>query len=140
MFEITKVSKEDWVRDFSEAAHKIAFGKHKPAEWDRIDFALLVSKDGKLVGYATCRETDAKTLYWQFGGAIPGSLPTSVSLPAYIALAQWCQKNYATITTLVENDNFTYLKFAMRVGFKIIGVRMYNQTVLLEHALEGSCN
>lgn len=135
--EVQRINGPDWVRDFSENAHKIVFGKLKPAEWDRIDFALLVSKDKNMVGYGTCREFDAKTLYLQYGGAFRGSASTSLSLPAYLAFVEWCQQRYENITTLVENNNFVYLKFAMKAGFKIIGVRNYQGIILLEHHLEG---
>ncbi len=61
----------------SEDAHKIAFGKVKPASWDRIDFALLAVDDSEMpMGYITCREHDHETIYWQFGGAFPGTKGT----------------------------------------------------------------
>lgn len=131
--EVTKIDGQIWKRDFSESAHKIVFGKLKPAEWDRIDFALLVAKEGKMIGYGTCREFDAKTLYLQYGGAFRSPESTSLSLPAYLAFVDHCKKNYEAITTLVENTNFVYLKFAMKAGFRIIGVRVYDGIVLLEH-------
>lgn len=134
-FEVKRIEANDWVDKFSELAHKLVFEKHKPAEWDRIDFALLVVQGEKLIGYATCREHDSKTLYLQYGGAFPGTRETSMSLPAYIRLIEWCRENYEKVTTVIENDNIVYLKFAMRVGFRIVGLRIFKETVLLEHEL-----
>lgn len=136
-FKVTRIEAKDWVERFSERAHSLVFQKHKPAEWDRIDFALLVTQGTDLIGYATCREHDSKTLYLQYGGAFPGTRETSMSLPAYIELIEWCRKNYAKVTTVVENDNIVYLKFAMRVGFRIVGLRAFQGQVLLEHELAG---
>lgn len=135
MFEVRQIDAKTWVRDFEGAAHKAVFGKIVDPEKMRIDFALLVTRGNDLHGYLTGREFEAGTLYLQYGGAFPGTKETSVSLPAYLALVEWCTKNYPRVTTLVENDNFVYLKFAMKAGFKIIGIRTYGTLVLLEHFL-----
>lgn len=133
MFEVRKIDKETWLKDFAGAAHKVVFGKIIDPSASRIDFALLVTRGTELIGYAVCKEFDAGTLYLQYGGAFPGTKSTSVSLPAYLELVKWCRENYPRVTTLVQNDNFVYLKFAMKAGFKIIGIRTYGKSILLEH-------
>lgn len=133
MFEVTKISAHDWVTKFAGAAHKVVFGKIIDPANIRFDFALLVTRGTEMIGYATAREFEAGTLYLQYGGAFPGTKQTSVSLPAYLALVKWCRENYERITTLVENDNFVYLKFAMKAGFRIIGIKIYGENILLEH-------
>lgn len=133
--QIEKISKEDWEL-VSEDAHLIAFGKRKPAYFDRIDFALLAKTETQMLGYITCREMDHETLYWQFGGAFPGTKDTVKSWRAYEAFGKWCGDKYKRVTTLIENDNTVMLKMAMKLGYRIIGVRNFQGSILLEHLLE----
>lgn len=135
MIKVERFSRAEW-REFSENAHFVCFGKHKPAEWDRIDFALLVVDEEKPMGYVTCREIDAETLYWQFGGAFPGTRDTHRSFRGYQAFVDYCKPKYKRISTLIENDNLVMLKMAMKVGYRIIGVRSFKGSILLEHLLE----
>lgn len=135
-FKIVHYSAKEWA-SVSEEAHRIAFGTIKPASMDRIDFAILVTKEDVAVGYITCRETDNKTLYWQHGGAFPGTKDSIYSWPAYALCMDHCQgMGYDRVTTLIENTNLVMLKMAMKVGFKIIGVRNYKGAILLEHLKE----
>lgn len=135
MIEVVRIPKEEW-GVFSEKAHLIVFGKVKPKEWDRIDFALVVQKNDKMMGYVTCREHDAKTVYWQFGGSFPGTKDTVLTWTAYQEFVGFCKGKYDRITTIIENTNTVMLKMAMKVGFRIVGVKSYNGSVLLEHVLE----
>ena len=136
---VEKLSPEAW-KPLSENAHLIAFNEIKKAETDRIDFALLAVKGhADLLGYITCKEHDSETVYWQYGGAFPGTRETSLSYLGYMAFVAYCKERYKSIVTVIENDNFPMLKMAMKVGFKIIGLRYYSgnkSTILLEHILE----
>lgn len=132
---VDRIEKEAW-SVLSEHAHIISFEEKKPREWDRIDYALIVNKDNVPMGFVTCREHDAHTLYWQFGGAFPGTKETSLSFLGYQALVQYVKPQYKRLTTLIENENTAMLKMAMKVGFRIVGIRFYNGSVLLEHVLE----
>lgn len=129
------LSKDEW-KPLSENAHLICFGKHKPVDLERIDFVLMVRHGKQAVGYVTCRELDGDTLYWQFGGAFPGSKGTVLSPKGIDAFLEWCRRYYKRVSFLVENTNQPMLKMAMRSGFKIMGVRVFGQSVLLEHLLE----
>ncbi len=123
----------------SEDAHKIAFGKVKPASWDRIDFALLAVDDSEMpMGYITCREHDHETIYWQFGGAFPGTKGTCKTWLIYNLAAEYCSNHYKRITTVIENTNISMLKMAMKLGFIIVGVRGVQGSVLLELVKEFS--
>ena len=135
MIRIEVYDQKAWAT-FSENAHKIAFGEIKPADMDRIDFALMAVRDTTPLGYITCREFDKDTLYWQFGGAFPGTKATSLSWKVYQSLVEWCRPRYKRITTLIENTNLVMLKMAMKVGFRVCGVRFYNGSILVEHVLE----
>lgn len=135
MIEVVRVPKEEWA-PMSEDAHRISFKENKPADWDRIDFALLGTKEGLLTGYVTCREHDAKTLYWQFGGAMPMAKDSITSFMTLQAFFDWSKTNYDRITCLVENTNTVMLKMAIKLGFRIVGIRTFKQTVLLEHLIE----
>lgn len=134
---VTKLHPEDWA-PLAERAHLSCFGKHKPKEWDRISFALLVESDeGELHGYITCRENDAHTLYMQYGGTFRGTRETSLSFQSYVAAVEYCKPKYKYLTTFISNNNTVMLKFAMKVGFRINGIRFTEDEILLEHYLRG---
>jgi L-amino acid N-acyltransferase YncA len=137
MIHTTRIDAQAWKEIYSENAHLIAFSKHKPATSERIDFALIVAKDALALGYVTCRELDAETVYWQFGGAFPSAKDTILSWQGYANMAEWCKVNgYKRITTLIENLNMPMLKMAMKVGFRVIGCRTFGGKVYLENLLE----
>lgn len=132
------IGADEWKKSYSEKAHLIAFGKDKPAHWDRIDYALLMvdRRTNTPGGYITCREFDHETVYWQFGGAMPGTKSTPRSLACFDAALDWARLAYKRITFVVENTNFPMLKLAMKRGFQIVGVRNFHGAVLLEHMKE----
>jgi hypothetical protein len=137
MIHVDKIDAATWTRTFSENAHRIAFGKLKPHQWDRLDFALVVASGDTPMGYLTCREMDHETIYWQFGGAFPGTKDTVMTWQGYQAFVSWCAlQKYKRITTYIENSNVPMLKMAMKVGFRIHGVRSYQGAILLEHIKE----
>jgi hypothetical protein len=135
---INLLTPDSWAL-LSENAHKIAFGEIKPASMDRIDGALIAEDAfGIPMGYLTFRESDSETVYWQFGGAMPGTKDTIKSFKAYQGFVKFFeeQTKHKRITTLIENTNTVMLKMAMKVGFRIVGIRNYKGSVLLEHLLE----
>lgn len=132
---VEKLTPDQWAY-CSEHAHLLAFKEIKPASRDRIDFALLAIDGTTPAMYVTCREYDAETLYWQFGGAFPETLGTVKSFRAVEAFVAYVKERYARVTCLIENTNRVMLKMASKVGFKIVGIRTYHGCVLLEHLLE----
>lgn len=135
------LGKEDWAQ-LAQDAHKAIFGENKPASQERIDFALLcvdqVTDD--VLTYVTCKELSADVLYWSYGGAFP---PASGSVTAWLcykaATAKSFEKGYKTIFTLIENTNKPMLKFAAKMGYKIVGLRHVDGATMLEHVLEKPC-
>ena len=109
MIIVVQVHKEDWAQ-LSEKAHLACFNEAKPASMDRIDFALIVEEDSRMMGYLTCREHDAETLYWQYGGAFRGTRESSLTWKGYQAFVAWTRERYKRITTVIENDNLVMLK------------------------------
>lgn len=135
-FNVLQLDKEHWI-DFSENAHKIAFNEDRPSDLDRIDYALLVVNEHDApVAYMTCRELDAKSVYWQFGGALPAVKNTIYTLQSYLAMRDWHSKRYDRAVTYVENTNLVMIKMAMKAGFLITGVKVFHGSILLEHSME----
>lgn len=141
---VEKLTPAQWA-PLSENAHLVVFGRHKPASLDRIDFALLARKESKtidygmrqnLLAYVTCRELDADTLYWQFGGSFPGTLGTVSSKTCMEAFLAWSREHYKRVSFLVENTNAPMLKMGLFFGFKIVGIRTFEGSVLVEHLKE----
>lgn len=135
IYQLKMLKPREW-EILSENAHAAAFNKHKPASWDRIDFALLFLGNDVPLGYVTCREHDAETLYFQFGGSFPAARSTSLSFKGYKMAIEWTSTRYKRITTVIENGNVVMLKMAMKVGFRIVGTRTFSGQVLLELLLE----
>jgi hypothetical protein len=133
--EVVKLSSQEW-KAFGTEAHLICFNEHFPAEQNRIDFALLVHENNVPLAYGTCREFDAHTVYFQFGGAFPSAKNTVKSFKAYLKILEAASSHYKRATTLIENTNIPMLKFAMKAGFLITGVRNFKGSILLEHLLE----
>ena len=132
---VEKVSREDWAR-VSENAHLLVFGTEKPASHERIDFALICVKGDNIEGYLTCKEMDHQTVYWQFGGSLPHVKGSLNSFRGYQLFVNWAQAHYKRVQTRIENTNTAMLKFAMKVGFLIVGVRYVQGSTLLELELE----
>ncbi len=134
---VVKIHKEDW-KELAEKAHLVVFGEVKKPEMDRIDFALIVeSEHGIALQYGTCRETDAYSLYYQYGGSFPGTKGTIKSHRCFEALLTWARENgYKRVSFLVENTNAPMLKLALACDFLITGIRHFKGLILLEHLKE----
>lgn len=120
--------------NWAKHAHKICFAENRDPDMDRLDFVLLGANPVADLpgGYCTCREFDSKTIYWQYGGAFPGTRSTLHVARIYKAFVDYCLQRYDRITTYVENDNISYLKLAMHHGFRIMGVRLFDGRVYVE--------
>lgn len=133
--EVRQLSQEEW-RPFSENAHLVVFNSTKPQEMERIDYALLCVSGVDVLGYVTCRELDYESVYWQYGGMFPGTRQTVRAFSVYNKFIEWARSRYKRIMFYVENKNNAMLKFAMKIGFCVIGVRNIRGEVYLEHILE----
>lgn len=134
---VVKISKEKWA-ELSEKAHLIVFNEIRKPEMERIDYALLVESDsGVPMQYATCRELDAESVYFQYGGSFPGTKGTGKSLRCFDKIIEWSEfAGYRRISFLVENTNEAMMKLALRFGFLVVGLRNFKGQVFLEHTKE----
>ncbi len=133
---VVQVTPQDWA-SLSANAHESVFAEKRPAEWDRIDYALLAVNDANVpVAYVTCQERDSKTVYWQFGGAFPSVRGLGTGFSAYLEFVNFARENYEKVYTSIQNTNTAMLKVAMKVGFLICGVKFVNGNVFVEHLLE----
>lgn len=125
-------------KEVGETAHLACFGEFRPRAMERFQFALLsTSDDGREhLGYVTCKEADAETLYWQYGGAFPGTAGTTKAFRLFKEFLRWGKGRYNYISFLVENKNTPMLKMAMKMGFLITGVRVFKEWILLEHSVD----
>ncbi|MNY47228.1 hypothetical protein D3C86_1824810 [compost metagenome] len=103
---------------------------------NRIDFALMTELDGVPLSYMTCREVDEETVYMAYGGSFPSAKNTALSFQSYQAFIEYLSTKYKRATTLIENTNFPMLKFAMKEGLVITGLRNFKGSILLEHSIE----
>lgn len=133
------LSPKNWF-ELSEKAHALVFDKHKPAERDRIDYALICEKKNNaidaFVGYVTVKELDGESVYWQYGGAFPQCKNTLIAFKGFGLFLDWTAKKYKRVSLMVANTNVSMLKFAMKAGFRIVGLRVTKEAILLEHILE----
>lgn len=130
---LLEITNTQWL-ELAPSAHRSVFGEILPPEYDRIDFAVLVIDElqNRPVGYVTARELDQESVYLKHGGAFPPMKDTIYSWHAYKKTLEHLLTRYTRITTLVENTNTVYLKMALTAGFKVIGVRYFKNTLLVE--------
>lgn len=132
------LSAKEWA-EISEDAHKIVFREKTKASLERIDYAILAVDDTKgPIGYATVRELDGTSVYLQYGGTMPDIRGTVQVFDIYQRMIDYFRTRYQRITTLVSNQNIAYLRLAFKVGFRVIGVRLFHGEVFCELLLEFS--
>lgn len=135
MIKVRVLPKQEWDK-YAEQAHLICFGETRHKEFNRYDFAIIAeSETGTPLAYSTIRENDAESAYMQYGGAFPSSKGTPLSYKGYVELVNHLKDRYKNINTLIENKNTPMLKFAMSVGFEIVGIRNFKNEIYLEHLI-----
>lgn len=140
---LEKIGALAW-QELAGNAHKIVFDEVMPPEYDRIDYVLYVydadCTNHEPLGYITVREFDAETAYLKHGGAFPRAVKSVYAWKALQMCLTHLKSRYKRITTLVENDNTSYLRMALTAGFRVIGVRVFQGIILLELFLGGDGN
>lgn len=132
---VVRLTPEEWAQ-YSALAHELVFNEIKDPETERVAFALLALHEDRPAAYVTCQELDSKTLYWQYGGMFPSVKGSIHAFKAYRTLVDYCLGNYNRVCFRVENKNLAMLKFALKLGFEIVGLRVYKGQIFLEHVLE----
>lgn len=130
---VLRISRDEW-KQYSASAHRAVFKAVKPAEFDRIDYALLCIDTVKdePTGYVTVRELDHETVYWQFGGGFPWAQKSIWIARTYDALLNKQAEFAKRMTTRIENTNLPMLKLALSKGLIVFGVRTFGGETLLE--------
>lgn len=131
-YEVFRVSRGVWLEKFHEKSFQNVFGEGRPPEDERCDFALVVSKDAIPFSFVTCRELDAKNLFWQFGGAAQSHKKTVDVMNGLLMFLRWCSERYDSVGFKVENTNLSMIKIALKCGFLIIGTRNFGNETYLE--------
>lgn len=127
---------QEWA-DYSKEAHLLCFNEIKAVDMDRISFALLAVDEEKPVAYMTIQELDGMTAYLQHGGSFPETRGSANSWKAYVSMLKYLKEmGYVRGGTYIENTNKPMLKFAMKAGWLITGIRTFEGTVLLEHQIK----
>ncbi len=132
---VIRLTPQQWGQ-YSILAHEVVFNEMRDPAIERISHALLTLYNDVPAAYATCQELDATTVYWQYGGMFPSVRGTILSFRAYQALLRESLDKYERVCFRVENTNFAMLKFAIKLGFQIVGLRNFKGKVFLEHVLE----
>lgn len=133
---IRSLSIEEW-KPLAEQAHLVVFSTLYPSEHQRFDGVLLATDEfDTMLAYVSFREFSYDVVYWQYGGAFPGIKGGIHSFNVYQEFLKTHFQKYRVVTTLIENTNVAMLKFAMKVGFRITGIRCVGESVLLEHTIE----
>ena len=131
---VVTMTTEQW-SEYAEAAHKLCFSEARPREFDRSTFALMYVRDEIPYCYVSCHEMDKETVYLQFGGIFRAEQKMPYSFHGYQKMIEALSTRYLKATTSIENTNVAMLKPAMRIGFRIVGIRVFKEIVLLEHIL-----
>lgn len=132
---VTRLEPKEWEK-YAALAHELVFNEIRDPKSERLSFALLAVHDEVPAAYVTCQELDSETVYWQYGGMFPSVKGTINAFRAYQSLVRTCFDSYPRVCFRVENKNLPMLKFALKLGFEIVGVRVYKGKIFLEHVLE----
>lgn len=136
MIEVTKYSPAEWDL-FAEEAHKVVFREIRKPDMNRISYALLLTEDKVPLAYATLRELDKESVYWQHGGVFPPAEKNVSAVKCYLRVLSYCvDAGYHRVTTYIENTNKAMLKMALTVGFIPMGIRYFDKQIFLEFLLE----
>jgi hypothetical protein len=131
---VEQFSSDEW-KVMAANAHLAVFDESRPAEMNRIDFALLAVED-EPIAYGTFREIDNESVYMQYGGVFPPSRNSIKAYRAYEAILSKVRSHYKRASTLIENTNLPMMKFAMKAGLRVTGIRNFKGSILLEHSIE----
>lgn len=135
-YEVVRLTPLEW-KAISTDTHLVVFEQARSADMDRIHYALIARDDlNNVYGYVTVKEQDSESVYWQYGGAFPSCAKTVRVHSVYKEFIEWTRSKYKRISAMVENKNIRYLKLAMAHGFKIIGVKNFKNTILIELLLD----
>lgn len=127
---LEKASKEEWSK-LSHDVHMTSFGESRPADQDRIDYALVIRNDDAMCGYATIIEIDKSSAYMQHGGAFPAVKDSPFSIRCYFMMMNWLKEHYDIISTRILNKNTPMVKFALTAGLEINGIDVVDGNVFL---------
>lgn len=134
--DVKRIEKDEWYA-MAGSAHEIVFQETWSADKERIDYTLLtVDPKNVLVQYATIKEVDSESAYIQYGGSFPHYKGTATALHSFKAMLDYLFKRYKRVSFLTQNKNFPMLKFAIHEKFYIVGARMFNGGLYLEHLRE----
>jgi hypothetical protein len=128
--ELLRYTPEQWYACSAEA-HYTVFQRIRPPWVERISFALVATYRDEVIGYVTARETDAESVYWQFGGSMDRSNAVR-TVRGFQAILSDTRNRYKRVTTYVKNDNCGYMNLLMKHGFRAIGMRVFKEEIFLE--------
>lgn len=122
---------DEW-KILSEDAHMTCFGEKREWDLERIDYAIGGFVNQALSGYITCMEMDAKTVYIQYGGALPNYEKTPYVARGYRMMLNYLCETYDRAWTRIDADNTSMLKMALSFGWKIVGTYNFKGKCLVE--------
>ncbi len=132
MIEVKKLAPSEWA-DLAEKAHLVVFNENRPADMDRISYALLAVKEGTVLAYTTARELDSKSVYLPYGGIFPGTKGTGNAGNYFLKFIEYFKESgFSRINFLVESTNKPMLKTAINLDFEPIGMRVFEGKPLFE--------
>lgn len=130
-----KIPREEW-GVLEELSHTICFGESRPADMNRYHFVMAGFIGKELMGYTTCMEMDAETVYLQHGGAFPNYEKSLYVWQAYQALLNALEPEYKRVWTRIKNTNTVMLKLALKLGFLIKGIYQFKGDTFVELEIE----
>ncbi len=136
MMEAQYLTPDQWSQ-IEKSAVGASFGHWDEGMGAPLSYALLmVDAQNTPRGYVTAQLHGPRTVYWKFGAAL---FPTQGSIVVRNALLQLIDREKlmgrTKIHTFIENTNTRMLRMALSVGFRVVGVRLSESAVLVDHCL-----
>ena len=132
-----KFTAEKW-KEFASTAHEAVFKEGLAKNCAEIDYALVIvdEENNTPCGYVTVKDMKNGICYWQHGGVFEGVKGTPKSFKVYQFAVNWAKDKYEKVFTMIENKNIAMLKFALSVGFIIIGMKLVSDKLILALCLD----
>lgn len=128
---IDKIRPQEF-KKYEDDAHTIVFGERRPHGLSTHHFVLMMCKDGEVGGFCTAIEMDKHTLYLQYGGVFPNFANSLYVFMGFQKMIAWTSKHYKQVWARIDQNNFTMLKMANKVGFDVCGTWTFDGRTYLE--------
>lgn len=134
MIRVERLDKDTWNKGFAHLAHQAVFRESFDSDLKDLSFGLLgINETHTLVAYCTVAEVGENSCFILYGGAFADFRNSITAFNAFREFDNYLSSRYDSLGFLTENKNKPMIKYGIRQGFTIIGMRFSRDKIFLEH-------